>query len=359
MPKTGTSAIQASFAQNRVGLRAQGFCYPDLDHVQHLPVVRTVAGHAGSPAGFPQRGAHLSFDELKLRLQSEAADQALVLSSEFFFDYAGLIPNRSQATIGQSLALLGQTIDATIELLDGFSPQVIVWLRRQDHWLEGMYNNRVKVGHFTGDFEPWRQQVVAVHIRPIVQLWLDRLGAAAIHLGSYDQVMLGGSDIIDATCEKVGIDRAGFVSDDSSPRTENPSLTRDALELKLRLNHIVAADAWPARRALEDAAFALASEQRQSGASLPRLVPNTTRKVLMQDFIDDNIALTATFPDADLGAFADLGDLDDEDVGWGGVSEETMAYFQGDLLARLDRVEDDAAVSSLREHVRKLEANQR
>lgn len=118
--KTGTSSIQASLRQNRQILNDHGVIFPiygDNGTSGHSQAVTALAGFNGNIEEF----------DLFRELQSSGCHTA-ILSSENFSH----LRSKSINTISELLATFFDSIS------------VIVYLRRQDYWLESVYKQKIK-----------------------------------------------------------------------------------------------------------------------------------------------------------------------------------------------------------------------
>ncbi|MGV3548463.1 hypothetical protein [Rhizobium sp.] len=109
--RTGTTGLQRALAANRDRLKAQGKCYP-FDGTNHQDIAWAL--HRGKMNG----------QQLVKKLAPYAADGHLILSGEDF-------------CIHRDLSWLAP-------LKDVYNVEVIVYLRRQDHWVMSWYNQHVK-----------------------------------------------------------------------------------------------------------------------------------------------------------------------------------------------------------------------
>lgn len=131
MHKTGSSSVQRYFSRNRAVLRRMGLCYPRSigaageRQPKHAALFDAISHEADFNAPHPALGPSGALIE-KIAAEIEAAPGRLaVLSAE------GLSGERP--VFAKALAPLGARFDATI----------VMFLRRQDHWVESFYKQMV------------------------------------------------------------------------------------------------------------------------------------------------------------------------------------------------------------------------
>lgn len=135
LPKTGTSALQAFFAQNINALKTKGILYPELQPLDTARENRITSGNANNIAFSMFQSFEPGEDELKklYHLLEEHNEYDFLLSSE----------NLCFAHHDQLLSF-----NEEIKNL-GYTTKIIIYLRRQDHWFSSVYSQRVKRHHLT------------------------------------------------------------------------------------------------------------------------------------------------------------------------------------------------------------------
>lgn len=131
MHKTGTSSVQRYFSRNRAVLRRMGVCYPNSigakgeRQPKHAAIFDAISHEADFGSDHPVLGP--SIDRIdQAAAEIEAAPGNLgVLSAE------GLSGERP--VFASAMAELGSRFDTT----------VVVFVRRQDHWVESFYKQMV------------------------------------------------------------------------------------------------------------------------------------------------------------------------------------------------------------------------
>lgn len=124
--KTGTTAIQKFFTQNREDLQRHRLLYP-VTGASRRAHYQVSAALGFLPAAKRKTTDVVSPPELRRALEEEISSssaEAVLLSSEMFTRQMPLQPVR--------------------ELFSGYPVKIVVYLRRHDHWWESVYNQAVK-----------------------------------------------------------------------------------------------------------------------------------------------------------------------------------------------------------------------
>ena len=288
MPKTGTSALQEVLYWNREKLAAHGYLYPDFGAAQHqhFPLVRSLAREVGSPAGFPPGGLELPVVEFKQAVDRDVGlndIHTVILSSEFFFDYAGLTPGRPEFPIEQAIPYLRGVALLLRDKFQEYDASVAVWLRRQDHWLMSMYNNAVKVANYTQDFEVFFKNQVAPWYGRILDQWADAFGLENIKVFIYEKSS-EDADVIPQFLRLIGFPEAVELDRPRRhPREGNVGLSRELLVIKREINRAIPDHMPGLRHSIEDLFFRLARKERETGKeSSPIISPQRQLEILAQ-----------------------------------------------------------------------------
>ncbi len=221
-PKTGSTLIQRVLFENRETMRAHGMLYPDvsLRGYGHHDLAFLVAG--GYPDWATPQARTLSELALDLAAACAAHSGSVVLSSEDFY----LCPNPEGLR-----ALLHET-----GVLNGRSPRIVVYLRRQDDAHESWYNQTIKAQGATHTPEACIERYFELwDYHRNLQRWEEVFGRDAIVARSYEEEeLVGGSLLEDFFCT-VGIDGSSFVI---SRERVNTGLNRDLLEFQRAFNQL-------------------------------------------------------------------------------------------------------------------------
>ncbi|MEZ4433228.1 MAG: hypothetical protein R3F65_12535 [bacterium] len=323
--KTGTSTVQSALHANRQRLAEAGILYP-TDGVYCTP-----AGWAGPPPegghrylAFSMMGTWPTWDPKDYTAPLVACREALegdlarwrgrrgrmdaILSSEYWFrdvDPAGL--------------------RAFFDGL-GYHIRVIVYLRRQDHFLESLYDQRVRAGSMTDPFEHFVERCLA---DPRAYPWyhhrLRRLaavfGEANLIVRPFERGQLQGGDVLDDLLAVIGY---GPPVDWHRPLHHNRSLPTELTEAirvlvarlppdtpartRLRLSHHLRLGGWP------------------PGTDPVRYARQTTvaRRALVERFAADNAAVAREFLHRSDGRLFDA-PVETSGPVWTGLTPEALA----------------------------------
>lgn len=197
MNKAGSSAIQDFFCENYTCLMQRGLLFPEpwrTGRRQHLELSDALGFQLNPKEGTVERA---DLDTHRARLDKEIArtdPQIVVISSEMFSR------NRS--------------LDAVADFFSGYSPEIVVYLRRHDHWLASRYSQALK----TVRNPPWgagidafiqfqrrRGTGRAVHetYAALVDSWSDVFGAENVKVRPYENLQ-NSPDLITDFLDTIG-----------------------------------------------------------------------------------------------------------------------------------------------------------
>ena len=291
MPKTGTSSLQELFSWNREKLAEHGYLYPDFGAPQHFPLVRSFAREVGSPAGFPHGGADLPVERIKEIILDTVEKRKItnvVLSSEFFFDYPGLTPNRPEFPIDQAVPYIRGIASLLRETFPDYEVYVVVWLRRQDHWLMSMYNNTVKVANYKRDFDVFYKHQVAPWYGRILDQWGDIFGDDKIKIFLYEKNNKG-LDVVPELLRLIGFPEHVLLDRPiSHVREGNIGLSRELLIIKRELNRAMPEQMPGLKQSIEDLFFALAKQEAEAGKRDFAIISPEQRRSILEKFSGEN-----------------------------------------------------------------------
>lgn len=227
--KTGTTAIQRFFKQNRETLGELGICYPTA------PGNETHIGLARAALRFEKRGplrrsVQVRTDDdvrnfretLLARLSAELGQKAYrfaVMSNEHCSSH--LLADEEVAWLKDALAPLFETI------------RIVVYLRRQDDYLLSSYSTAVKSGATHALAIP-RERAVHTHYDhwELLSRWARVFGRDNIIARRFEKTALKAGNVVDDFLDCVGIDASL-----PRPDTANESLDAESLEFLRQFNH--------------------------------------------------------------------------------------------------------------------------
>lgn len=215
--KTGTTALQDFFGENRKQLKKHGICYPDLGTVAN-------AHHLLSPYIPPflsQSWKFLNPDQWAPKI-AKVREPVVLLSSE----------------------LMGWTEESAViefctALEKWFDVHVVVYLRRQDNIIMASYNQQVKVGqqkrHLKSSLKHRRRRF---DFLKIIEPWANQLGDDKILVRIYERGQFYKNDIrLDFMHYVLQVEPGGqftFLNANANPR-----LSGSLSDYKLLLNNVV------------------------------------------------------------------------------------------------------------------------
>ena len=223
--KTGTTAIQAAFADARPELRAQGIVYPGKLQAQH----RAALAMLGRPWGWNTRGGAVMDKSHfpKLAKRTRQATGRVVISSEFFCEADE------------------PTAEEIVQQLGGDRVQVVVTLRNLGRLLPSSWQQYLKYG-LTTPYEKWLRNVFdnpgGSTATPtfwkrhdhgaVISRWAQAAGAEHVTVMVLEDVDLSAQYV--AFAQMLGIDPTILTS--RMDPTSNRSMTAAEAELLVRLN---------------------------------------------------------------------------------------------------------------------------
>ena len=195
-PKTGTSLIQSHLAQNRTALRDRNFFYPITISSQDN-VYRTYESHHlltyswADWKPFNVFSPDWFFDKALSTARTYGL-HTLLLSAENAYWLPYQLAGAEKLSPQEYWDRKRQYIARIQKDLGRFNTKIVVYLRRQDRWIESWYNQQVKNGHsfdrdmdrFIGHFEYLLDH--AAHL----DLWSECFGKENIIVKVYEKEQL-------------------------------------------------------------------------------------------------------------------------------------------------------------------------
>lgn len=283
LPKTGTSAVQSTFAREREGLRRQGLLYPHTGEIG--------GGHArlAWPLLTPERQArgdileHLSaqqgqslWEELRREIEDSPCRKVFI-STEYLSEVEPKI-------IAQHL----HGLDAEVRIL--------VYLRRQDELIESGYNQQVKAG-LTSELFRVPQYLADYDYEKRLATWAAAFGRANVTARRYD-TSVARMGVVQDIGAVVGVEVSGFKV---STSTSNPSLHPAVVEVQ-RLANLVGMTSAPPIEALQARLGALPGRSGQG------FLTSDQRREILQTYAESNATVARDYfddPDGQLFAAPD------------------------------------------------------
>jgi hypothetical protein len=189
--KTGTTAIQTFLDSNRRALNEQGFEYArtGLLHINHQPLAWTLFkqafdGGRGHYWQHARRYAVLSqapeayWAELRQEIERSAFDDFVISAEEF-----GVV---------RDIELTSQLF---ADYVDGLDVRIVVYFRRQDEFLQSVYNEAVKgkETRFAGGFWDYVQPILDIggaDCLRVVEPWAKVIGKHNLRIRVYEREQL-------------------------------------------------------------------------------------------------------------------------------------------------------------------------
>ena len=284
--KTGTTAIQAFLSFNRAALERCGVWYPaprqfarNGDDMGHNALAYQLCGQRETVDLKRFRGA------LVRRGQDFAT---VVLSAEVFYMRPA---EHDYPTFEAYWAAKTTAVARTREFLEGFDVEIVCYVRRQDLWLEAIYNERVKTWKGGGEeFHEFISGIREEHFIQQLDLWGDHLGKDRITVRPYEPSQLAGGDVIADFCEVIGAGAPDTLAAPPKTRlTMNPRLHRDVLEFQRVLSRLDLAlhERRPIQRALYEISDQMLNGNGEPGDSRRFLSADQRRDIVLR-FEDAN-----------------------------------------------------------------------
>lgn len=278
--KTGTSAIQQFLSTNSALLEAQGIFYPLLrkEWNNHNPLAWCLMDPKYAPPNaqyYKKYGAEEQWETLLDRI-SENACHTVLLSGEDF----ALVRDPARLT----------------DLLNGFDPRIILYLRRQDQLLQSIYNQDVKGAAWmrTQRFDEFlnnHRLDDLIRYDRFLNRWVSVFGKKRLSVGVYEKARLRNGLIPDF------VERAGIRVDERFviPSVfENPSLSPFELELKRILNS-AKLSASENEMLLEAMRTSRSARQTRSSSMVHHLMSPSKRAAFMKTHHEGNRRVAKRF----------------------------------------------------------------
>lgn len=223
--KTGTTAIQAAFADARPELRAQGIAYPGKLQAQH----RAALAMLGRPWGWNARGGAVMDKShfTKLAKKTRATPGRVVISSEFFCEADEPTAQEIVRDLGGDRVHVVVTLRNLGRLLPSSWQQYLKYglTTPYEKWLKNVFDNP---GGSTSTPTFWKRHDHGA----VIERWARAAGADHLTIMVLEEVDLSAQYV--AFSQMLGLDPQVLVS--RMDLTSNRSMTAAEAELLVRLN---------------------------------------------------------------------------------------------------------------------------
>ena len=290
--KTGTTALQRFLAANRASLRKHGIVYPEFwrDGVAVGIDNHNVLGRAlDNAGGWPRLSAKECFRQFEAQRTAETGCHTVLLSGETILGRPFPYPGAEAFQKAQH-----EKISKLRELVTGHDTRILVYLRRQDHWVESSLNQNIKYGGILRGGAGWSNEEYLEISAPrldyaaVLDQWAAQFGAENIDVGVFEKGQLVNGNIIDDVLNRFGLTRHdGFEVPETNVRTENPALSRDVVEVKRMLNRVSRPkyeERFLAEALMEVSRDMAADDQARSYP----IIDTSTRRALLDRYADAN-----------------------------------------------------------------------
>ena len=230
MPKTGTTAIQGFLAHNRNNLIQQKVLYPEcgVPVNQHTALVKSLVSPlfdwAHFNAAIDQFDAKKYIIDVLKKCETNGCNK-VILSSEYFWAspamQAGLSYHRPSL---ENWKYIGQFVGSCQKIFSVFDKvKIIVYLRRQDEWLDSFFNQQLKDGFPIPSENELLDDVknyLLYHAN--LAIWAEYFGKENLVVRNYDALRDG--DVVKDFTKIAGL----------APQSLNhPKITQDLVNAKL------------------------------------------------------------------------------------------------------------------------------
>lgn len=321
MSKTGTTAIQYFLHNNRDKLPQldYGYINPANDSaINHSPLVNCLKG-----------ASNLKKDQKWIPFLDqlfESKPNNLIISSENLFYHTRALD-----------------LDYLATALRGFSVKILIYLRRQDEWVQSQYAEYVK--YCTGkpgaiSLGQWlaRNMDRCLDYYDLLKIWRMHFPEADFNVRIYEKRFFG-DDIINDFCLAVGLSDTSILSKDLSPSQKNISLSYEAVEMKRLFNKIEIPKHLNSTivNILKQAS---AFQRQLSDGSKRSLLSSLEKLYLIEKYKNSNSMVAKEFLGAEelfLNPLPDLAGDEDDVVLSHDFSMQALHFFILDIYSKLQK----------------------
>jgi len=281
LPKAGSSTIQKFLEENWEDFHRSGYLILN-------PKLMPYKGH-GRPPG--------TIDYFK-ELRDLAFQKALIEDDKRYSYYQDLFRERfsNAAANGLDVILSAENLTwlhpLTFKLLlsstENFDLKVIIYLRRQDLWLESAWKQWF-IQSDSGGFGAWLQEKVKKRYIGLLApfgLWAGVLDEKSIFANILDKKFLKDGSLIEDFCGILGYDSQGKTVD-----SQNEMIHRDMLTFLYRRN----SDIYTEENVLDVHILMRQIEEKVSLEGSPRIMSEEMRRSVLAAYKEDNIVLVEKY----------------------------------------------------------------
>lgn len=309
--------LQSVLFTNRDALAERGILYPNVSlrgYGHHDFAFLLGGGYPDWATTQPKTLAELG-EELAHAVRGHRG--SVLLSSEDFY----LFPKPEGL-----LRLLTET-----GCMDGRSPAIIVYVRRQDEAHESWYNQTVKAQGYTHTVD---ESLATFHdlfdYRLQLERWAAVFGTDACVVRPFERAQFAAESLLEDFLQLVGLETAEVTVGDVRANT---SLNRDALEFARALNCLPLATLE--KRRFHRQLIELSASSRGSGLFDETPVLSGRQRAIVESYRAGNAAVAATYLGRET-LFFEEPPTEDPAQPYAGLSVEKLASIVGWLLVRGD-----------------------
>lgn len=233
-PKTGTSIIQSHLAQNRTILRDKGFLYP-ITISSNKRLYRTFESHHLLTYSWADwEPFKLYSPDWFFKIANSTAEhhnlETLLLSAENVYWLPYQLSGAPKLSEHDYWDRKRRYLETIHDHLSRYATKVVVYLRRQDRWIESWYNQQVKNGfNFDRDMDRFIDHFsYLIDYEKQLELLSEVFGKDNLSVHVYEKEQLPNG-LFAHFCEVTGIGASEDFPLDQ-PARYNAQLTHDALE---------------------------------------------------------------------------------------------------------------------------------
>lgn len=239
--KTGTSALQALLSGERETLENSGILFPDIIlHGKNLGLLEHNA-FAESISAI-SRYPHLDAEQWTARFIAQIKEKkahTLLLSAESFF---GTPQIWTLSPTDDFLTLHRQKVERLASLLPAKKTHIVLYLRRQDLWLESAIGHIIRYEGLLGRRVYENNEQITALLSPhldylrLADMWQEVLAPEQFSIVPYEHDALKGGDTALDFLERTGLDEIIRLTDNVPKKLENRSWSAECLTIKQELN---------------------------------------------------------------------------------------------------------------------------